>query len=414
MIRILAILLILPMYIFAQKSVVRTDTVQKAGQPSVRKVEINYDESKVPAYTLPSLLTTSNGVKILNKKEWITKRRPELIELFTSQVYGRVPSTSYKKSIQVVRTDPNAMDGLATLKLVDITISAQQKSLTIHMGLFIPNKATKPAPAFLLICNRPPVNIDFTRKNKSEFWPAEEVISRGYAVAAFYNADVDPDTDDGFTNGIHGLLDTNRTVESWGTIAAWAWGASRCMDYLVTDKQIAPDRIAVVGHSRGAKTALWAGAVDQRFAMVVCNEAGCGGSSLSRRRYGETIYEINRGFPHWFCANYKNYNHNEDALPIDQHMLLALIAPRPLYVASAEKDRWGDPLGQYIALCQAVPAFNLFGTKCDLPASYPPVNSPLSSGKVAYHVRDGVHNLLLKDWNFFMDFADNILKKTER
>lgn len=410
MIRILVILLILPLCIFAQKSVVRTDIVQKTGQPSDRKVEINYDESKVPAYTLPSLLTTSNGVKILNKKEWITKRRPELLELFTTQVYGRVPITSYKKSIQVVKTDPNAMDGLATLKLIDITISAQQRSLTIHMGLFIPNKATIPVPAFLLICNRPTVNIDFTRKNKSEFWPAEEVISRGYAVAAFYNADVDPDNDDGFANGIHGLLDTNRTAESWGTIAAWAWGASRCLDYLITDKQIDPDKIAVVGHSRGAKTALWAGAVDERFAMVVCNEAGCGGSSLSRRRYGETIYEINRGFPHWFCTNYKNYNHNEDALPIDQHMLLALIAPRPLYVASAEKDKWGDPLGQYIALCQAVPAFNLFGTKCDLPASFPPVNSPLSSGKVAYHVRDGVHNLLLKDWNFFMDFADNTLK----
>ena len=253
------------------------------------------------------------------------------------------------------------MNGAATLKLVDITITAQSKSLTIHLGLFTPNNAAKPVPAFLLICNRDPNNIDFTRTLKSEFWPAEEVIARGYAIAAFDNADVDPDKDDGFKNGIHGLLDNSRTEESWGTIAAWAWGASRCLDYLVTDKKIAPDKIAVVGHSRGAKTALWAGATDQRFAMVACNEAGCGGSSLARRRYGETIYQINKGFPHWFCTNFRKYNNNEDAFPVDFHMLMALIAPRPLYVASAEDDRWGDPYGQYLALVYAQPAYNLWG-----------------------------------------------------
>ncbi len=409
--RIFLVLLILPLQIFAQKEINKQDSIKTANPPTEKIVEINYDESKVSGYILPDLLTCTDGQKILTKKQWISKRRTELLELFTTQVYGRVPETSYEKSIKIVQTDPNAMDGRATLKLVDITITAQQKSLTIRLGLFIPNKATKPVPAFLLICNRAPKNIDFTRKEKSEFWPAEEVIARGYAVAAFDNADVDPDKDDGFINGIHGLLDTKRTPESWGTIAAWAWGASRCLDYLVTDKQIAPDKIAVVGHSRGAKTALWAGALDQRFAMVICNEAGCGGSSLSRRKYGETIFEINRGFPHWFCANYKSYNHKEDALPVDQHELLALIAPRPLYVASAERDRWGDPFGQYLALRESIPAYNLFGSKCDLPPSSPPVNSPVSCENLAYHVRDGVHNLLLKDWDYFMDFADKTLKQ---
>jgi hypothetical protein len=269
----------------------------------------------------------------------------------------------------------------------------------------------KPVPAFLLICNRSTENIDFTRTKKSEFWPAEEVIARGYAVAAYYNADVDPDVDDQFKNGIHGLLDQNRDAESWGTIAAWAWGASRCLDYMVKDKGIAPDKIAVVGHSRGAKTALWAGATDQRFAMVVCNEAGCGGSSLSRRRYGETVERINKAFPHWFCLNYRNFNNNENSLPVDQHMLMALIAPRPLYVASADKDLWGDPKGQYLALFNAVPAYNLTGVKSDLPDEMPPMNTPFFSGHVAYHVREGVHNMLLKDWNFFMDFADIVMKK---
>lgn len=372
--------------------------------------EVNYDETKIPAYTLPDLLTTSNNLKITGKKEWASLRRPELLELFTSQVYGRVPPTPYQTSFRVVKEDKQAMDGLATLKLVDITVTASSGSLTIHMGLFIPNSRKKPVPAFLLICNRTPSNIDFTRTEKSEFWPAEEAIARGYAMAAFDNADVDPDKFDDFKNGIHGLLDNGRTPESWGTIAAWAWGASRCLDYLVTDKDIAGDKVAVVGHSRGGKTSLWAGAVDQRFGMVVSNEAGCGGSSLSRRRFGETVYEINRGFPHWFCTNYKTYSNNEDALPVDQHMLIALAAPRPVYIASAEKDLWGDPHGQYLALYHAMPAYNLFKVPSNLPEAMPPLNTPVISGNMAYHLRDGKHNLLLKDWNYFMDFADIVWK----
>ncbi|MDP4275354.1 MAG: acetylxylan esterase, partial [Bacteroidota bacterium] len=278
-------------------------------------------------------------------------------------------------------------------------------------GVFIPNKVLGPVPVFLLVCNRPPKNIDFTRENKSEFWPAEEVIARGYAIAAFYNADVDPDFDDHFQNGIHGLLDNGRSADSWGTIAAWAWGASRCLDYLVSDKDIAHDKIAVVGHSRGAKTALWAGATDQRFAMVVCNEAGCGGSSLSRRQYGETIDRINKTFPHWFCTNYKAYNNNEKSLPVDQHMLMALIAPRALYVASASQDLWGDPHGQYLALYHALPVFRLFEPNTRLPQTMPVLNMPVSSGKVAYHIREGIHNLTLQDWNFFMDYADAVFKR---
>jgi len=371
----------------------------------------NYEESKVPVYTLPDLLTSNNGKKIKGQKDWLKTRRPELLELFTSQVFGRVPETPYQKKIKVVKVDPKAMNGLATLKLIDIDISSNSKSITIHLGLFTPNRANKPVPTFLLICNRPPANIDFTREKKSEFWPAEEVIARGYAVAAFYNADVDPDVDDQFKDGIHGLLDKDRTPESWGTIAAWAWGASRCIDYLVTDKAISSDKIAVVGHSRGAKTALWAGATDKRIAMVVCNEAGCGGSSLSHRRYGETIERINKAFPHWFCTNFMAYNNKEDSMPFDNHMLMALIAPRPLYVASADQDLWGDPRGQYLALYHSVPSYNLLGVPSVLPENMPPMNTPIIRGNVAYHVRGGEHNLLLKDWNFFMDFADITLKK---
>ena len=407
----IAFLSVMPLSLLAQENNSWHASRETIDKLSKGQTEFNYEEDKVPSYVLPDVLTSVGGKKITQKSEWTNFRRAEVLELFTTQVYGRVPATPYQQNFKLVQEDRNAMNGLATLKLIDITFTANSKSLTLHLGLFIPNKVRKPVPAFLLICNRPTSNIDFTRTNKSEFWPAEEVIARGYAVAAFYNADIDPDVDDQFKNGIHGLLDTNRNSESWGTIAAWAWGASRCMDYLVTQKAIDQKRIAVVGHSRGAKTALWAGATDKRFALIVSNEAGCGGSSLSRRRYGETIERINKAFPHWFCTNYKAYSNREDSLPVDQHMLMALIAPRALYVASADKDLWGDPRGQYLALYHALPVYNLLGIKTKLPEAMPPLNSPVQNGRVAYHVRDGEHNLLLKDWNFFMDFADNVFKK---
>ncbi len=384
------------------------ETVEKL---SKSRPEFNYFENKVPTYTLPEVLITQKGEKITKKSQWEKLRRPELLELFTTQVYGSVPETPYQTTIKVVKEDRNAMNGAATLKLVDITFTANSKSLTLHLGLFVPNEAPKPVPAFLLICNRPPAdNIDFTRQIKSEFWPAEELIARGYAVAAFYNGDVDPDQDDNFQNGIHGILDSNRTAESWGTLAAWAWGASRCLDYLETDKAIAADKVAVIGHSRGGKTALWAGATDTRFAMVCSNEAGCGGSSLARRRYGETVAQINKSFPHWFCTNYKSYNNHEDSMPVDMHELMALIAPRALYVAAASDDLWGDPRGQYLALYYSLPAYQLYDKNIRLPEAMPPVNTPARNGQVAYHVRDGGHNLILKDWNFYMDFADEVLK----
>lgn len=387
---------------------------QRVSELNKNKTEFNYYEEKVPVYTLPDVLMSSRNKKITSRKAWEQIRRPELLELFTSQVYGRVPSTPFQTAFKLVKTDPNAMNGEATFRLIDIVISANTRSLTIHLGLFIPNKAPKPVPAFLLICNRPAAeNIDFTRTKKSEFWPAEEVIARGYAVGAFFNGDVDPDKDDNFQNGIHGVMDIKRDNESWGTIAAWAWGASRCMDYLVTDKDIAATRIAVIGHSRGGKTALWAGATDQRFAMICANETGCGGTPLAHREFGETIERINKSFPHWFCLNYRQYAKHQDTMPFDMHELLALIAPRALYVASASDDLWGDPKGQYLSLFHAVPVYQLYNKKVHLNETMPPLNTPVRSGHLAYHIRDGIHDLTLKDWNFYMDQADQVLKKNE-
>ena len=369
---------------------------------------INYFEEKVPPYTLPDVLAGSSGNRITSAREWKKTRRQEVLELFRENVYGRVPPTPYTKSFKIVNEDKDAMNGEATLKQVEITISSEGKSLVIHLTMFVPDKVKKPVPLFLLIDNRGPSNTDPARIVKSEFWPAEQVISRGYAIAVFYNADVDPDNYDEFKNGIHGILDRGRQPDSWGTIAAWAWGASRCMDYFETDKDINRNKVAVLGHSRGGKTALWAGAEDQRFALVISNESGCGGAALARRKYGETISVINKSFPHWFCTNYRKYNDNENAMPVDMHMLMALIAPRALYVASASDDLWADPRGSYLSLYHSVPVFQLLKTKTSLPESMPPLNKPVHGGQVGYHVRDGAHNLLLKDWNWFMDFADKI------
>jgi pimeloyl-ACP methyl ester carboxylesterase len=405
------LLLLIPSSLLAQISEgwqASKETVERLSKP---KSEFNYYEEKVPVFTLPDVLTTVDGRKVATSDLWNKVRRQEILELFRKNVYGRVPGTPYEKSFKVINLDKKAIDGAATLKQVDITITANGKSLVIHLTLFTPNKVQKPVPVFLLIDNRGPSNTDPSRKIKSEFWPVEEAIARGYGMAVFSNADVDPDDFDEFKNGIHGLLDINpRPDDAWGTIAAWAWGASRCLDYLITDKDIAGDKIAVVGHSRGGKTALWAGAEDTRFAMVVSNESGCGGSALARRRFGETVSRINTAFPHWFCSNYKEYNNNEDALPIDMHMLLALTAPRALYIDCADEDLWGDPRGSYLALYNAAPVFKLLEINSDIPEAMPPLNKQVISGIVAYHIRDGVHNLLLKDWNWFMDFADVVLK----
>jgi len=179
---------------------------------------------------------------------------------------------------------------------------------------------------------------------------------------------------------------------------------------MVTDKDIDKNKVAIVGHSRGGKTALWAGAEDQRFAMICANESGAGGAALARRRYGETVARLNTSFPHWFCNNYRKYNDNEDALPVDTHELLALIAPRALYIDCADEDLWGDPKGCYLALYNCLPVFRLFGIKTDLPETVPQLDKQIISGKVAFHIRSGVHNLKLQDWNFFMDFADKVIK----
>ncbi len=390
-------------------------------QPAVAAEPPRYfqpDPAGTPAYMLPDPLVSAAGDKISTSAEWNAQRRPEVLELFRQHVYGRVPATAWEQAFRLVHEDRNAMQGAATLRQIAIDISSGGKSLTINLSLFIPNGATAPVPAFLLICNRSPDNIDPTRQKKSEFWPAEEGIARGYAMAAFYNDDVAPDKKDGHNRGIHGLLNRGQTApDNWGTLAGWAWGASRCLDYLVQDSAIAADRVAVIGHSRGGKTALWAAAEDQRFALACSNDSGCGGAGLFRHRTKEkeTIAAINRGFPHWFNTTFKTYNGREESLPVDQHMLLALIAPRAVAVGSAAEDLWADPRGEYLSVVHARPVYQLFGFDAlGATPAMPPIGEPLHGDRAHYHIREGKHNLTLVDWTAYWDFADKVFAHGRR
>lgn len=379
-----------------------------------RNRNINYVEADVPDYTLPDPLQAEDGTKISSVKAWQTKRRPEVLELFRKHVYGRAPvGRPEGMTFDVFDVDPKAMDGAATRKQVMINFTGEEDGLSMKLILFIPNDAPKPVPGFLLICNRDPENIDPTRKIKMPFWPAEQIVTRGYVAAAFHNADVDPDKYDEFKNGVHGLFDKpgKRPDDAWATIAAWAWGASRAMDYFEADDAIDEKHIAVIGHSRGGKTSLWAGAEDERFAMVISNNSGCGGAALSRRCYGETVAQINRSFPHWFCENFDKYNDNESELPVDQHMLMALSAPRLLCVASSDEDLWADPHGEFLSAVGAEPVYRLFGLQGLGTSEMPPLDEPVQQGNISYHVRTGGHGLTEYDWEQYMNFADKHWRK---
>lgn len=396
----------------------------------------NYDESKVPAYTLPDPLVFADGRKVETADDWRNERRAEILRLFEEEVFGKTPSAKIPIRFEERESSRDALEGRAIRKQVRIHFSDQADGPDMDLLVYIPADAKGPVPIILVpnwygnqtIYSDPEVFVsgswmrenddlgivnnratEASRGKHADRWAVDLMLERGYGHATFCYSDLDPDYDDGFQNGVQPLFyregQTQPAADEWGAIGAWAWGLSRAMDYFETDPEIDAGKVAVMGHSRLGKTALWAGAQDERFAIVISNNSGCGGAALSRRRFGETVGRINRAFPHWFCDNFNKYNDDEDSLPVDQHQLIALIAPRPVYAASAEEDRWADPLGEFLSLVHAEPVYLLLGTDGLGTDKLPDLNQPVGK-TMGYHIRTGKHDVLEFDWKAYLDFAD--------
>jgi hypothetical protein len=320
-----------------------------------------------------------------------------------------------------------------------VTVTAAGRPL--HLLLYLPARAAKPVPVFVGLGFQPNQSVhtdpgirlagtwvrnsttqaielkpadETSRGIAASRWPVEAILSRGYGLATMYYGDIEPDHAGALSLGIRqAFLKPGQAApgdDEWGAIGAWAWGLSRIVDYLSQDTGVDASRLIVVGHSRLGKTALWAGAQDPRFAMVISNDSGEGGAAISRRSFGETVADLNTRFPHWFCGNYRTYSGREGQMPFDAHMLLALAAPRPLYVASATDDQWADPKGEFLAAAAVSEVYGLAGKTGLGTTEMPPPDRPAGDA-VRYHVRTGKHDITLYDWQQYLDFADRHLRR---
>ena len=402
---------------------------------------VNYDEKEVPNYTLPDLLVSEKGRKIKNVKRWEKIRRPELLKLFAQEVYGKIPVEIDIANVIIHEEAGEVFNGLGVRRQVELVFKKDDLELSVELLMYLPKTPERVSvflgynfygnhtvaddpdirlteswvrdnPSFGIVHNQVTEQSRGVRDNR---WPVMEILEAGYGVATMYCGDVDPDRDN-FQDGIHPfsyqLGQFRPGYDEWGTISAWAWGLTKAMDYLSTDAGVDSTKVIVFGHSRLGKAALWAGALEQRFAMCISNNSGCRGAALSRRQFGETVGRITKSFPHWFCENLNKYAWREEKLPVDQHMLLALIAPRPLYVASATEDLWADPKGEFLSALEAGKVYQLYDVEGLPVTEMPDPDSPVS-GTIAYHLRTGKHDITNYDWEQFIDFANKHLAKEE-
>jgi len=401
---------------------------------TAQDILINQDESKVPAYTLPDPLQRTDGKRVTDPQQWLHQQRAVLLKLFADNVYGRIPGKPGNMTFKTTSVDSFALGGSAIRKQVTVLFSSIPSAPSMDLLIYFPKYAKEPVPVVIglnfygnqtiradsgirlsaqwvmkddqkgIVNNRA---TEASRGKDAGKWAVEEIINRGYGLATAYYGDLEPDNPEGWKTGIRTTLKSELSINEneWGAIGAWAWGLSRIMDYLETDAAANAKKVVITGHSRLGKACLWAAANDERFAIVVSNNSGEGGAALSKRWFGETIERINTSFPHWFAPAFKQYNKYPERLPVDQHILLALMAPRPLYVASAADDWWADPKGEFLSATNAEPVYALFGKKGLGVTVMPPLDHPVGE-TIRYHIRTGEHDLTLYDWQQYLDFAD--------
>jgi hypothetical protein len=390
-------------------------------EPKEYDSNVIYDESKIPAYDLPSLLVTAEGTPVTTAEQWQNVRRPQILSLFSNFIYGRVPEpdSPIKVEFRVMKTDPEFMGGKATRKDVGIRFSNDKGRAEMLVLVFVPNKATKPVPAFMKHSFNNTKSRDFEAHPQQKGrlrngWPLGDFFDRGYGFVAVYQQDLVAHNEVEFLKGIHRLFyrkgQSFPKAYEWGCLSAVAWGAMRAMDYLETDNDVDHTRVALMGHSKMGKATLWTAALDERFAMAISAQSGCAGAALWRRKSGETLEKMVTRFPYWLCRNAWKFVHQEDDLPVDQHMLLACIAPRPVYVHSGVDDTWADGRGEYLSAYHASEVYRLLGKKGLTSESSPPVGQAIIKSDVGYHIREGGHSIDTYDWQRFLDFADYHLK----
>jgi hypothetical protein len=407
---------------------------QNAPRSEVAGIPVNYDEAKVGSYTLPDPLVLSNGKRVNDAKTWMEKRRPEIVRLFEENQFGQSPGRPAGLSFDVFDKGTPAFDGKALRRQATIYFSSNKSGPKMDLLIYLPANATKPVPLLL--------NISFTANSNAvddpgikpgEIWSREKrrvpatkdgrfgslnvlpFLAQGFGVATVYYGDIDPDFLGGVSLGVRALYlkagQAEPAPNEWGAIGAWAWGLSRALDYFETDKGIDAKRVAIVGVSRLGKTVLWAGAHDQRFAMVIASCSGEGGAAISRRNYGETIKHLTEPtrYPYQFCANYGKYGDRVNEFPVDAHMLLSLIAPRPVLLQTGNTDLWSDPKGEFMAAVAAEPVFVLLGKQGlgtdQMPAAGQPILHTLG-----YAEHAGGHGTVPADWDIFLKFMQMHLK----
>jgi hypothetical protein len=368
----------------------------------------NYLEEKVRPYTLPDPLVTADGRRVTTAEAWFKERRPEILKFYRTEIYGRVPDNAPRVTWEVAETDNAARNGAAVLRRVVGRMGDKPDGPKMTLTILTPAKADKPVPVLLSITfgfggKGPP-------KAGGAFDPVAEVLGRGWAYASVTYTDVQPDRADRWSEGVIGLTlkpgQTKPAADEWGTISAWAWGVSRCIDYIETDKSLDAKRVAITGASRLGKTVLWAGAQDERVAAVFSVVPGEMGASLIRRDWGETLDDMAQNFPWQFAGNLQKWVGKWDELPVDQHMLIALCAPRPVYVNGGLTDQWSDPKGEFLALVGAGPVYRLLGAKDLGVTEMPPLDQPVTTGSLAFHYHSSGHTAVPADWKAFLDFAE--------